>query len=78
MLNGIEEPTVRKIGDTGNLAGVLRIEPEALVMLTSNINIEDRLVNGLVGKIARIGHESGTVEVIYVKFNDQKAGSLIM
>lgn len=39
----------------------------ALVKLTSNINIEDKLVNRLVGKIASIGHTSGKVKVICVK-----------
>ena len=64
--------------DTRQLAGVLRIKIGALVMLTSNIDIEDRLVNGLVGKISYIGHEGGTVKVTYVKFNDQNAGLLTM
>ena len=64
----------RKIGDKGNLADVLWKKLGALVMLTSNINNEDRLTNRLVGKIASIEHENGAVKVIYVKFNDQNAG----
>ena len=47
-------------------------------MLTCNINIEDRLVNGLVGKVMRIGHKRNTVEVIYVKFDGQNAGVATM
>ena len=47
-------------------------------MLTCNINIEDRLVNGLVGKVMRIGHKRNTVKVIYVKFDDQNAGLATM
>ena len=48
----------RKTGDKGNLADVLWEKLGALVMLTSNINNEDRLTNRLVGKIASIEHES--------------------
>ena len=44
------------------------------VMFTSKINIEKRLVNGLVGEIMNIGHEQGAVTVIYVKFNNQNDG----
>ena len=44
----------RKIGGTGNLESVLKLKFVAQVMLTCNINIEDRLVNGLVGKVMRI------------------------
>ena len=47
-------------------------------MLTCNINIEDRLVTGLVGKVMRIGHLRNTVKVIYVKFDDQNAGLATM
>ena len=68
----------RNIGDKWNLADVLRIKLDVLAMLTSNINIEDRLINRLVGKIASIGDENGAVKVIHVKFNDQNAGLLTM
>ena len=47
-------------------------------MLTCNINIEDRLVTGLVGKVMRIGHLRNTVKVIYVKCDDQNAGLATM
>ena len=56
----------------------MRIKLDVLAMLTSNINIEDRLINRLVGKIASIGDENGAVKVIHVKFNDQNAGLLTM
>ena len=41
----------RKIGDTRNLASVLNLKVGAQVRLTINIDLEDRLVNGLVGKV---------------------------
>ena len=68
----------RNIGDKANLVDVLRKKLGALVMLTSNINIEERLINRLVGKIMSIGDENGAVKVIYVKFNDQNARLLTM
>ena len=64
----------RKIGDTGNLASVLNLKAEAQVMLTINIDLEDRLVNGLVGKVMYLRYVSDEVKVIYVRFNDQNAG----
>ena len=66
----------RKIGDTRNLVSILRIKIGAQVMLTSNINIEDRLV--MVGKVMGIAHEHRTVKIIYVKFNDENAGLVTM
>ena len=47
-------------------------------MLTTNINLEDRLVNGLVGWVMEFKSTNSTVKVIYVKFNDKKAGKIAM
>ena len=74
----METIRARKIGDTGNLESVLKLKIGAEVMLTCNINIEDRLINGLVGKVIRIGHKRNTVKVIYVKFDDQNASLATM
>ena len=53
----------RKVSGTGNLVSKLKLKIGAQVMLTSNLDIDDRLVNGLVG----------TVKLCYVKFNDNNA-----
>ena len=45
-------------------------------MLLSNIDIEDRLVNGLVGQVKHFTIVNG--EVIYVKFDDVTAGRNLM
>lgn len=39
----------RKLTKTGNLTNILKLSVDAQVMLLSNIDTEDRLVNGLVG-----------------------------
>ena len=72
----IDAIRARKIGDTRNLVSILRIKIGAQVMLTSNINIEDRLV--MVGKVMGIAHEHRTVKIIYVKFNEENAGLVNM
>ena len=41
----------RNIGDTGNLASDLNLKVGTQVILTINIDLKDRLVNGLVGKV---------------------------
>ena len=43
----IEAIKQRKISETANLAYSLKLQTGAQVMLTANVNIEDRLVNGL-------------------------------
>ena len=41
------------------------------VMITSNIDINDRLDNGLVGRVTQFKY-SNVVSVVYVKINDKK------
>ena len=63
-----------KIGDIGNLSIVLKLKVGAQVMLTINIDLEDRLTNGLVDKVMYLRYVNDEVKVIYVKFNDQNSG----
>ena len=56
------------------LWSVLNLKIGAQVMLTININLEDRLVNGLVGRAMYLRYVNDEVKVIYMKFNDQNAG----
>ena len=69
-----ETIVARKIGGTGNLASVLNLKVGAQVMLTININLEDRLANGLVGKVMYLRYVNDEVKVINVKFNDHNPG----
>ena len=43
-------------------------------MLTVNLDIEDRLINGQTGKISYIEFAQGIVQKVYVKFPDEQAG----
>ena len=64
---------------TGGLSGVLNIKTNAHVMLTSNIDINDRSINGQIGTIYSIKYDAQSlVQVIYVNFNDTKAGLMKM
>ena len=57
------------------LAGVLDIKLNARVMLTVNIDLQDRLVNGQLGTVKCIRTDSGrNVSKIYITFDDSKAG----
>ena len=43
-------------------------------MLTSNLDIDSRLVNGLVGTVKQTKYKNNEVSVVYVKFNDHNSG----
>ena len=43
-------------------------------MLTVNVDIADRLINGQIGTVKRIIQSSNIVTKIYVKFDDDEAG----
>ena len=43
-------------------------------MITSNIDINDRLVNGLVGRVTQFKYSNNVVSFVYVKFNDDIVG----
>ena len=64
----------RKLSETGNPESQLKLKIGAQVMLTSNLNIDDRLVNGLVGTFKQIKYKNNEVSVMYVKYNDNNAG----
>ena len=63
----------RKMSETGNLESQLKLKIGAQVMLTSNLDIDDRLVNGLVGTVKQIKYKNNEVSVVYVNFDDNNA-----
>ena len=58
----------------GGLAGALSLKIGARVMLTTNIDVLDKLSNGQTETIAYINIENGNVATIYVKLDDESAG----
>ena len=56
----------------GGLARLFRFKKSNRLMLTVNVNIDDRLVNGQLGAIVDVREDSsGVLSTIYVKFEDQ-------
>ena len=62
---------------TGGLALNLRIKKDARIMLTSNIDIADRLVNVQLGTVIDFQYPEGTITKICVKFDDFNAGMIV-
>ena len=57
------------------LAGTLHIKLNARVILTINVDLQDRLVNGQLGTIKHIVlNPQNNVSKICIKFDDCKAG----
>ena len=62
----------KKHMDTGGLPSHLTIAENAYVRLTSNIDVTDRLANGVRGIIQKIIiNEDGAVNTILVKFDNE-------
>ena len=61
---------------TGNLTKELKIKVGARVMITTNIDVSDRLTNGVMGTIVNIvkDEEEVNVKVILVKFDNSDVG----
>ena len=75
MVN-IDENT--PISKTGNLPRHLKVCVGARVMLTNNMDISDRLINGLMGTVMvidRLRNNKTASGIIYIKFDDIKAGN---
>ena len=47
-------------------------------MLTVNIDIQDRLINGQIGTIRHIEFAQGSVRKVYVKFSGEQVDSKAM
>ena len=60
--------------ETGGLARILELKINAMVMLTSNIDVLDKLSNGQIGTVFHIKLDSNqAVTKIYIKFDDDSA-----
>ena len=63
----------RKISETENVEGQWKLKLRAQVMLTSNLDIDDRLVNGLIGTVKQIKYKNNEFSIVYMKFNNNNA-----
>ena len=68
----------RKPSDTGGLVKCLKLKLEAKVMLTVNLDVQDRLINGQSGIAKHPEIIENNVTVIYIKFDDLDAGKKLI
>ena len=64
------------LSQTANIPAKLKLCVGARVMLTDNISVSDRLINGSIGKVKHLDRRSKPLcSTIYVKFDEPKAGN---
>ena len=76
----IERVLSKGRSETGGLDSEILMKENARVMLTANIDIADRLINGQMGTVFQIDTDKNTNEatIIYIKFDDTNAGKTLM
>ena len=57
---------------------MLNLKAGSEVMLAVNTDIQDRLINGQTGSIRDTEFAQGSVQKVYVKFSDERAGIKVM
>ena len=72
----VQKALARNRSETGGLDYKIKLKQDARVMLTTNLNIEDHLINGQMGTVSKIKYNdtSQKPQVIYIKFDDESAG----
>ena len=61
--------------ETGGLASTLQIKSNVRVMLTMNVDLQDRLIDGQSGTVKHIEiNDQHNISKVYIKFDDNKAG----
>jgi ATP-dependent exoDNAse (exonuclease V) alpha subunit len=72
----IDRVLARGRSETGGLDYEICVKEGARVMLTTNICIPDRLINGQMGTVVRVhtNQTTHTPTVLYIKFDDPNAG----
>ena len=69
-ISDIREAQNRKQSETGGLASLLELKVNVRVMLTTNINIEDRLINGQMSTVKHIEIKENEVKTTYLELDD--------
>ena len=65
----------RNLSETGGLASMLDIKVNARIILTVNVGLQDRLINGQLGTVKYFSTDmKGNILKVYAKFDDCKAG----
>ena len=59
---------------TEGLATLFILEEGARIMLTSNIDVRDKLNTGQIGNVHCVFELNGKESIVYVKFDDLSAG----
>ena len=77
-LNLINKALNRSQSQNRRLALVLSIKVGARVMITSNIDVADRLSNGQIGTVKHVKLEGNQINCVYVKMDDKCAGLKLM
>ena len=75
----VEKVLAKDRSGTGGLDSVVFMKEGArvYVMLTTNIDIVDRLINGQIGTTVKVAiDQNAKPTTVYVKFDDDKAGSM--
>ena len=72
----IDKVLARSRSETGGLDYTISIKEGCRVMLTTNIDIADRLINGQMGTVVKISLNEQTEKpnILYIKFDDSEAG----
>ena len=68
----------RSISQTGGLSKTLTLKLESKIMLTTNIDITDHLINGQIGVFKYFKFLGDKVDIIYMKFDDINAGKRLI
>ena len=63
-----------KLSDTGGLISILIVKIGARVMITKNIDLKDRLINGQIGTIMQFKFKNDNLVKPYIKLDDERAG----
>jgi len=72
----LEKVYQRSQMDTGGLARSFVIKLGAKVMLTSNIDVEDKLCNGQIGTVEHFRFDrDGNINTIYIKMEEEGVGT---
>ena len=65
-----------KSSDTGGLVKCLKLKLEAKALLTVNLEVQDRLINGQIGVVKHFEIIENEISIIYIKFDNPDVGRL--